>query len=40
MKLPGLDSLGGIGKLLDPGAIVKDVVVKDAVFLVISFRPT
>jgi hypothetical protein len=26
MNIPGLSSLGGIGKLLDPGALVKDVV--------------
>jgi hypothetical protein len=26
MNIPGLSNLGGIGKLLDPGALVKDVV--------------
>ena len=26
MKIPGLDSLGGLGKLLDPGAMVNAVV--------------
>src|SRR6187551_3403207 len=26
MNIPGLSSLGGLGKLLDPGALVKDVV--------------
>ena len=26
MNIPGLSNLGSLGKLLDPGAIVKDVV--------------
>jgi hypothetical protein len=26
MSIPGIGNLGGLGKLLDPGAIVKDVV--------------